>query len=222
MALPSQPKSSSGWFIFTRFSGAVWCTIGKCARPLMFLLYMNDIGDKTSPQTSIKLFADNCILYHTIKTREDEEQLQADLSRMIEWSNTLLMSFNADKCHLLKITRHRTNIETSYHIEGKKLSQVPSHPYLGLELTSDLIWIIHISNITGKANKMILNLLRRHLYNCSTEVKSRAFTSLVRPHLEYASSVWDPYLKQDINQLEKVQRKGARFVYMGNISIQKA
>ena len=121
------------------------------------------------------------------------------------------MSFNADKCHILKITRHRTNIETSYHIEGKKLSQVPNHPYLGVELTSDLTWKIHISNITGKANK-ILNLLRRHLYNCSTEVKSRAFTSLVRPHLEYASSVWDAYFKQDINQLEKVQRKDARFV----------
>jgi hypothetical protein len=154
----------------------------------MFLLYVNDIGDKISPQTSIKLFADDCLLYRTIKTREDEEQLQADLSTMIEWSNTWLMSFNVDKCHLLKITRHRTNIETSYHIESKKLSQVPSHPYLGLELTFDLTWIIHISNITGKDNK-ILNLLRRHLYNCSTEVKSRAFTSLVRPHLEYASSV---------------------------------
>ena len=82
---------------------------------------------------------------------------------------------------------------------------------MGVELTSDLTWIIHTSNITDKANK-ILNLLRRHLYNCSTEVKSRAFTSLVRPHLEYTSSVWDPYLKQEINQLEKVQRKGVRFV----------
>jgi hypothetical protein len=184
---------------------------GTVLGPLMFLLYANDIGDKTSPQTSIKLFADDFFLYRIIKTREDEEQLQADLNMMIEWSNTWLMSFNADKCHLLKITRHRTYIETSYHIEGKKLSQVPNHPYLGVELTSDLTWIIHTSNITGKANK-ILNLLRRHLYNCSTEVKSRAFTSLVRPHLEYASSVWDPYLKQDINQLEKVQRKGARFV----------
>ena len=194
---------------------------GPVLGPLKFLLYVNDIGDKTSPQTSIKLFADDCLLYSTMKTREDEEQLQADLHTMIEWSNTWFMSFNADKCHLLKITRHRTNIETSYHIEGKKLSKVPNHPYLGIELTSDLTWIIHISNITGKVNK-ILNLLRRHLYNCSIEVKSRAFTSLVRPHLEYASSVWDPYLKQDINQLEKVQRKGARFVYMGNISIQKA
>ena len=54
----------------------------------MFLLYVNDIGDKISPQTSIKLFADDCLLYRTIKTREDEEQLQADLSTMIEWSNT--------------------------------------------------------------------------------------------------------------------------------------
>ena len=86
---------------------------GTVFGPLMFLLYVNDIGDKASPQTSIKLFADDCLLYRTIKTREDEEQLQADLNTMIEWSNTWLMSFNADKCHLLKITRHRTNIETS-------------------------------------------------------------------------------------------------------------
>ena len=189
--------------------------------PLVFLLYVNDIGDKTLPQASIKLFADDCHLYRTINTRENEEQLQADLRTMTEWSNTWLMSFNADKCHLLKITRHRTSIETSYHIEDKKLSQVPSHPYLGVELTSGLTWIIQISNITGKTNK-ILNLLQRYFYNCSTEVKSRAFTSLVRPCLEYSSSVWDPYFKKDINQLEKVQREKVQHLYVGNISIQKA
>ena len=41
-----------------------------------------------------------------------------------------------------------------------------------------------------------------------------AFTTLVRPHLEYPSIVWDPYYKQDIQSLEKIQRKVhvARFV----------
>ena len=38
------------------------------------------------------------------------------------------------------------------------------------------------------------------------------FTTLVRPHVEYSSSVWDPHYKQDILAVEKNQRKGARFV----------
>ena len=33
---------------------------------------------------------------------------------------------------------------------------------------------------------------------------------LVRPHLEYAAIVWDPYLAKDIESLEKVQRFGLR------------
>ena len=121
------------------------------------------------------------------------------------------MRFNAAKCHLLKITRKKTHDDTNYNIKGSILQRVDSHPYLGVEITSDLTWKHHIGNICGKANK-ILNLLRRHLYNCNEEVKMRAFTALVRPHLEYSSSVWDPHFKQDITNLEKVQRRGARFV----------
>ena len=40
---------------------------------------------------------------------------------------------------------------------------------------------------------------------------SSRYISLVRPHLEYASSVWDPFRKCHINALEMVQRKAARF-----------
>ena len=157
----------------------------------MFLLYVNDIGDKVSPQTTIKLFADSCLLYRTIDYIADANQLQQDLDSMVDWSNTLLMRFNATKCHLLKITRQQNFTLTSYSINGVHLEEVDHHPYLGVELTSDLTWKTHISNITSKAN-IILNLLRRHLYGCNQEVKFRAFTSLVRPHLEYSSSVWDP------------------------------
>ena len=121
------------------------------------------------------------------------------------------MQFNASKCHLLMITRKRSYINTHYTIGSTTLQKVEHHPYLGVEFTSDLTWKHHISNITGKANR-ILNLLRRHLYSCNQEVKKKAFTTFVRPHLEYSSSVWDPYHKQDILALEKVQRRGARFV----------
>ena len=36
--------------------------------------------------------------------------------------------------------------------------------------------------------------------------------SLVRPTLEYASSVWDPYQQNDIHRLEMVQRRAARYI----------
>jgi len=44
------------------------------------------------------------------------------------------------------------------------------------------------------------------------DVKSLAYTSLVRPILEYGTAAWDPYRAKDINKLDMVQRRAARFV----------
>ena len=45
---------------------------GTVLGPLMFLLYVNDIGNNVSSQTSIKLFADDCLLYRAINSSSDE------------------------------------------------------------------------------------------------------------------------------------------------------
>jgi hypothetical protein len=36
--------------------------------------------------------------------------------------------------------------------------------------------------------------------------------ALVRPHLEYSSSVWDRHWKKDINRVEMIQHRASRFV----------
>ena len=38
-----------------------------------------------------------------------------------------------------------------------------------------------------------------------------AYSTLVRPQMEYASPIWDPYTKGKILQIEKVQRRAARW-----------
>ena len=55
-------------------------------------------------------------------------------------------------------------------------------------------------------------LLRRNLWNCKLEVKETAYKCLICPQLEYACAVWDPHFKNDIHNIEIVQRRAARFV----------
>ena len=64
--------------------------------------------------------------------------------------------------------------------------------YLGVKITNDLKWNTHISNICTKANRT-LGFLRRTLFSCPQNVKEAAYKGMVRPILEYGSSVWDPH-----------------------------
>ena len=57
---------------------------GTVLGPLIFLLYINDIGDGIDSQ--IQLFADNTILYTVINSMGDTSTLQRDLDRLTDWS----------------------------------------------------------------------------------------------------------------------------------------
>ena len=134
---------------------------------------------------------------------------------MVEWSGTWLMRFNVANCNLLKITRQCKPLPTKYNINSIQLHEVSHDPYLGVEFSSDLSWKIHTSNISSKAERTC-SLLRRHISGCKQEVKS-PFTSLVRLHVGYISTVWDPHYKQDILEVEKNSVKGCRICYWKTI-----
>ena len=98
---------------------------------------------------------------------------------------------------------------------GHQLETVHHYPYLEVELSDDMNWDHHISKVTSKTNKA-LGFLRRNLNKCLHDIKESTCKSLVRPHLEYASVVWDPYRQCQINKIEMVERRVARFVTSNN------
>ena len=55
--------------------------------------------------------------------------------------------------------------------------------------------------------------VRRTLSPCTKAVKAQAYSTLVRPQLEYASEIWNPNTTAVINRLEQVQRSSAKFVF---------
>ena len=111
-------------------------------------------------------------------------------------------------------------IHASYTLEGTDLEKVESIKYLRVTITSDLRWNTHVSNVCTKANRT-LGFLRRNLYSCPQEVKEAAYKGLVRPVLDYGSSVWDPPGVVLQEELESVQKRAARLVAGTVITIMK-
>ena len=184
---------------------------GTVLGPLMFLLYINDIGHKTSTGTHLRLFADDSLLYREIRSIQDGTILQEDLQTLVEWSDTWQMKFHPLKCYHLRITKKKTPLDIQYEMLGHNLERVEHYPYLGVEISRDLSWTNHVKKVTSKANRA-LGFVRRNLSSCPRPVKVQMYQALVRPHLEYAATAWDPYHMNNINSLEMVQRRSARFV----------
>ena len=182
---------------------------GTVLGPLLFLLYINDMPEKVSSTT--RLFADDSLLYRKVKTERDSAILQEDLRKLETWEQDWQMAFNPSKCEVIHITGKRNPLKTKYQLHGHNLNVTKSGKYLGVTLTEKLNWNEHVDITAKKANNS-LAFLRRNLASCPKDIKAQSYKSLVRPILEYASTSWDPHTSTNINRLEAVQRRAARFV----------
>ena len=145
---------------------------GTVLGPLLFLIYINDLPNDIS--ATVRLFADDCVLYSNIKPHQDATRLQDDLDKLSTWENKWQMQFNPQKCFVLRTAGSRSPIVNEYTLGGTVLTETPSHSYLGVEISQDLKWDTHIVNITSSANK-INGFIRCNLISCTKETKSAEF-----------------------------------------------
>ena len=137
-------------------------------------------------------------------------RLQRDIDQLGSWARKWGMRFQPVKCNMMQLTRKWIKkIHASYTLEGTDLENFESTKYLGVTITSDLRWNTYVSNVCTKANRT-LGFLNRNLYSCPQEVKETAYKGLVRPVLDYGSSVWDPPGVVLQKELESVQKRAAR------------
>ena len=58
----------------------------------------------------------------------------------------------------------------------------------------------------------MLGFLRRNLKIPNRQTKTNAYFTLVRPHIEYCCTIWNPSTKDGTDRVEAVQRRAARYV----------
>ena len=184
---------------------------GTVLGPLLFLIYINDIHENLSPGTHIRLFADDSLLYRAINTISDSLILQKDLDQLQKWEKANKMEFHPDKCQILRITNKRQPLKFTYNIHNIDLQEFKSAKYLGVTIDSNLNWTVQTENVYKKSSSM-LSFLERNFYKCPENVKENLYTALVRPLLEYGCCAWDPYRNNQIQKLEMINKRAARFI----------
>ena len=99
-----------------------------------------------------------------------------------------------------------------YFLHNQNLEKTKFSKYLGVTISEDMRWTQHTDSIAAKGHRAV-GFLRRNFSACSPKAKATTYTTMVRPVLEYASTVWDPSLRKDVQNLEKVQRSASRYVF---------
>ena len=183
---------------------------GSVLGPILFLIFIDDLPQYTR-HSNVRLFADDTIVYLTVSSTEDGEKLQEDLKNLEKWEEEWQMEFHPAKCNVLRLTRKKTKTVFPYTLHGHALEEVASAKYLGITISSDMTWNKHTDKIAAKANSK-LGFLKRNIKTKDQGLKGKAYKTIVRPTVEYCSTIWDPHTKQQAMTLEKVQRRAARWV----------
>ena len=121
-----------------------------------------------------------------------------------EWSDRWL-KLNISKC---KTVFYGRNINH----DSNKLDKVNKMKDLGV--TFDPVLISFNFHCEDKINKAysVLGLIKRNFIYLTEDAFVSLYKSLVRCHLEYANSVWNPHRQGQIKDLEKVQMRATKLV----------
>ena len=89
------------------------------------------------------------------------------------------------------------------------IEETKTEKELGVVISNDLKWRVHVDRMKGKANR-ILGMLERTFESRDPELWKEFYVSLVRQHLENAMQAWNPHVQGHIDKIERVQRRVTR------------
>ena len=160
-------------------------------------------------------FADDTKLYCEYIDQHSQQLIQANLERINQWLQKWKMSANTSKTGVLKFERIPQEVPL-YTFNQKEIQYMKQEKVLGVLMDSRINFKTHVQSIVNKCFK-IYGWMVRTLVNRDKTIVLAIYKSLIRPNLEYASSVWNPSAVGQSQILEKVQRKITKLILSKDI-----
>ena len=182
---------------------------GSHCGPLLFILFVNDIKLFLNDSCNFLMYADDMKIFKEICDPSDCIILQNYVDRFFQWSKLNGLDLNVNKCTCISFFRINNPVHFVYCINGNVLKRVVEMKDLGIVFDNKLTFTGHINNLIQRAYGSLGYVCR---YGCdfSPMMLKVLYCCFVRPILEYCCSVWSPFYRVHINDLERVQNKFLR------------
>ena len=180
---------------------------GTVLGPILFLVHIRGISSNSSPGTFTSSFADDTKVWRTVRTEEDCDILQSDLHSIYDWADNVNMTFNSKKFEWMRYVAS-SEVAPAYQYKSPENTDIVEKQDLkdlGVRLSTDLTFSLHIEKVVTTASQMVGWGLRT-FRNRGSYLLITMFRSLVQPHLDYCSQLWCPSSQQAINKIEGVQK----------------
>ena len=185
---------------------------GSILGPLLFLLYINDLGCVSSSTTSI-LFADDTNLF---KTGNDlnkmQEELNFELSKISHWLKVNKLSLNIGKTHFMVFTNKKKRLdELNIMIDGIKIEEVRKTKFLGVIIDNKLSWKDHVTHVANKVSRGLGMIIKARNY-LNTKGLITLYYTFVYPYLTYCNHIWGNIYQSNLKHLCILQNKILRII----------
>ena len=186
---------------------------GSLLGPLLFSIYVNDMPSVVRSAV-LNMYADDTTVYTTGKCPTHVAQcLTNELEHLSTWCQANHLRINPAKTAAMFLCRRGLQRcgSAKIYLEGHPLENKSVTDYLGVTIDSQLTFRQHVARVTSKAYGALKTLCHVKA-SLPTVTRILLYRTLVLPHLEYCSAIWDPHTAELTSKVERVQNRAMRYI----------
>lgn len=186
---------------------------GSVLSPTLFNIYTYDIANKMSEWVDIIQYADDIVLMAVHRDLNTAVQnLNSALGGLASWLTEHNFTLSPSKSKAIIFSRKRNVHSPPIVFEQEVIPYVECVKYLGVYFDRKLKWNQQVNNIISKSRQGI-NVMRsisKTRWGADAQVMLMLYKAIVRPHIDYSSSLLLPLPKTYLTKLERIQFQALR------------